>query len=111
MKFKTKTGHLVRSKAEKIIADFIFENNLMFQYNMAVSWSDKDDFKATFFISQLDLYIEHFKFNNVKNYEKLMKWKIRQYEKNKKKFIYTTSEDEANLEETLKIKLKPYIIL
>jgi len=111
MKFKTKTGHLVKNKAEKMIANFIFDNNLIFQYNMAVSWADKDDFMANFFIPKLDLYIEHFKFNNVKNYEKLMKLKIKQYEKNKKKIIYTTSEDEMNIEEALKIKLKPYIIL
>ena len=83
----------------------------MFQYNMAVTWADKDDFKATFFIPKLDLYIEHFKFNNIKNYEKLMKSKIRQYEKSKKKLIFTTSDDERNIEETLKIKLKPYIVL
>jgi|TARA_Y100000031_G_scaffold21356_1_gene22112 tetratricopeptide (TPR) repeat protein len=111
MKFKTKTGHYVRSKAEKMIANFLFESNLIFQYNMAISWADKDDFKATFFIPKLDLYIEHFKFNNVKNYEKLMKWKIKQYDKKKKKLVCTTSEDEANIEETLKIKLKPYIVL
>jgi len=111
MKFKTKTGHLVKNKAEKMIANFIFDNNLMFQYNMAVSWADKDDFKTNFFIPKLDLYIEHFKFNNVKNYEKLMKSKIKEYEKNKKKLIYTTSEDEMNIEEALKIKLKPYIVL
>ena len=110
-KFKTKTGHYVRNKAEKMIANFIFDNNLMFQYNIAASWADKDDFKSNFFIPKLDLCIEHFKFNNVKNYEKLMKWKIKQYEKNKKKLVYTTSEDEGNIEEVLKIKLKPYIVL
>lgn len=111
MKFKTKTGHYVRNKAEKMIANFIFDNNLMFQYNIAVSWADKNDFKATFFVPKLDLYLEHFKFNNIKNYDKVMKWKIKQYEKNKKKLVYTTSEDEVNIEEALKIKLKPYIVL
>jgi len=111
LKFKTKTGHIVRNKAEKMISNFLFENNLVFQYNIAITWADKDDFKATFFIPKLDLYIEHFKFNNIKNYQKLMKWKIRQYDKNRKKLVYTTSEDEGNIEETLKIKLKPYIML
>jgi len=110
-KFKTKTGHLVKDKVEKMIADFLFENNFIFQYNMAVTWADKDDFTASFFIPKLDLYIEHFKFDQVKNYQKLMKWKIRQYEKNKKKLVYTTSENEKNIEEALKIKLKPYIVL
>tara|TARA_Y100000310_G_scaffold203351_1_gene203591 strand:- start:24896 stop:26005 length:1110 start_codon:yes stop_codon:yes gene_type:complete len=111
MKFKTKTGHYVANKAEKMIANFLFENNLIFQYNMVVSWADKDDFKATFFVPKLDLYLDHFKLNNVKSNDKVIKSKIKQYEKNKKKFIYTTYEEEGNIEETLKIKLKPYIVL
>jgi len=111
MKFKTKTGHYVANKVEKMIANFLFENNLIFQYDVVVSWADKDDFKAKFFIPKLDLYLEHFKFNSVNNYQKLMKSKIKQYDKNKKKLVYTTSENEGNIEETLKIKLKPYIVL
>lgn len=111
MKFKTKTGHYVGNKAEKMIADFLFENSLIFQYNIAASWADKDDFKANFFIPKLDLYLEHFKFDKIKDYQKLMKSKINQYEKKKKKLVYTTSDNEANIEEALKIKLKPYIVL
>src|SRR3989338_5877020 len=109
--FKTKTGHYVKNKAEKIIADFLFESNLIFQYDIIVSWADKDDFKASFFIPKLDLYLEHFKFNNADNYKKLMSAKLKQYEKNKKKLVYTTSDDESNIEESLKIKMKPYIVL
>jgi len=111
LKFKTKTGHLVKNKAEKMIANFIFDNNLIFQYNMAVSWADNDDFIATFYISKFDLYLEHFKFNNEPKNEKYIKLKIRQYEKNNKNLIYTTSDDEVNIEDSLKIKLKPYIEL
>jgi tetratricopeptide (TPR) repeat protein len=111
LQFKTKTGHLVRSKAEKMIANFLFDNNMIFQYNVAVSWADEDNFKANFFIPQLDAYIEHFKYDFIPNYKKLMKWKVKQYEKSKKKLVYTTSEDEKNIEESLKIKLKPYIML
>jgi len=109
--FKTKTGHYVKNKAEKMIANFLFENNMIFQYDMAVSWADKDDFKASFFIPKLDLHLEHFKFSNVDNYKKLMSAKIKQYEKSKKKLVYTTPDDEGNIEEALKIKMKPYIVL
>ena len=110
-RFKTKTGHYVRNKAEKMIANFLFENNLLFQHDVAISWADKDEFKAGFYMPKLDLYIEHFNFDKVKPYEKFMKWKIKQYEKNKKKLVYTTSDDEVNIEEALKIKMKPYIML
>ncbi len=110
-RFKTKTGHYVRNKAEKMIADFLFDSNLLFQYGVAVSWADKDDFKPLFYVPGLDLYVEHFKFDKIKDYQKLMSWKIKQYEKNKKKLVYTTSDEEVNIEEALKIKMKPYIML
>ena len=108
---KTKTGHFVKNKAEKMIASFLFENNIIFQYGMAVSWADKDYFKVSFFVPKLDLYLEHFKFNNADNYKKTMSAKIKQYEKSKKKLVYTTFDDESNIEEALKIKMKPYIAL
>jgi len=107
----TKNGLKVQSEGESKIADFLFENNLLFQYCGAVSWADKDDFKPLFYVPSLDLYVEHFKFDKIKDYQKLMGWKIKQYEKNKKKLVYTASDEEVNLEEALKIKMKPYIML
>ena len=111
LKFKTKTGHLVRNKEEMMIANFLFDNHLIFQYNIAVAWADKDNFKANFFLPKLELYLEHFKYGNIKDYQKLMKWKIKQYEKSRKKLVYTTHEDERNIEESLRLRLKPYIVL
>ena len=109
--FKTKTGHLVRTRAEVGIANFLFENNLLFQYNTVATWADKDDFRASFYVPKLDLYIDHHSYDNMKEYQKMMKTKIKQYEKHKKKHIYTTSEDEKDIEEAMKLKLKPYVIL
>ena len=109
--FKTKTGHLVRTRAETEIANFLFDNNLLFQYNTVATWADKDDFRASFYIPKLDLYIDHYPYDYLKEYQKVMKTKIKQYEKSKKKHVYITSEDEKNIEESIKLKLKPYIIL
>lgn len=111
LKFKTKTGHLVRNKEEMMVANLLFENHILFQYDIAVTWADKDNFKANFFLPKLDLYIEHFKYGHIKDYQKLMKWKVKQYEKSRKKLVYTTYEDEKNIEEAMKLKLKPYIVL
>src|SRR3989344_1136054 len=109
--FKTKTGHLVRTRAETEIANFLFDNSLLFQYNSVATWADKDDFRASFYIPKLDLYIDHHPYDYLKEYQKVMKTKIKQYEKHKKKHIYITSEDEKNIEESIKLKMKPYIIL
>ncbi len=109
--FKTKTGHLVKTRAEMEIANFLFNNNLLFQYNTVATWADKDDFKASFYVPKLDLYIDHHPYDYLKEYQKVMKAKIKQYEKHKKKHVYITSEDEKNIEDTIKLKMKPYIIL
>ncbi|MBI2101366.1 hypothetical protein HYT53_02040 [Candidatus Woesearchaeota archaeon] len=109
--FKTKTGHLVRTRAEMEIANFLFDNNLLFQYNAVATWADKDDFRASFYVPKLDLYIDHHPYDYLKEYQKVMKAKIKQYEKHKKKHVYITSEDEKNIEEAIKLKMKPYIIL
>ncbi|MBI2654774.1 tetratricopeptide repeat protein [Candidatus Woesearchaeota archaeon] len=109
--FKTKTGHFVRTRAEMEIANLLFDNNLLFQYNAVATWADKDDFRASFYIPKLELYIDHHPYDYLKEYQKVMKTKIKQYEKHKKKHVYITSEDEKNIEEALKLKLKPYIIL
>jgi len=109
--FKTKTGHLVRTRAEMMIANFLFDNSLLFQYNTVATWADKDDFRASFYIPKLDLYIDHHPYDYIKEYQKVMKAKIKQYEKHKKKHIYIASEDEKNIEEAIRLKMKPYAIL
>ncbi len=109
--FKTKTGHLVRTRAEMEIANFLFDNSLLFQYNAVATWADKDNFRASFYIPKLDLYVDHHPYDYLKEYQKTMKLKIKQYEKHKKKHIYITSEDEKNIEEAIRLKMKPYVIL
>ena len=109
--FRAKTGHLVKTRAEVEIANFLFNNNLLFQYNAVATWADKDDFRSTFYVPKLDLYIDHHSYDYLKEYQKTMKAKIKQYEKHKKKNIYITSEEEKNIEEALKLKMKPYAIL
>ena len=109
--FKTKTGHMVKTRAEVEIANFLFNNNLMFQYNAVATWADKDDFRSSFYIPKLDLYIDHHPYDHIKEYQKTMKLKINQYEKHKKKHIYTVSEDEKDMEDSLKLKMKPYVML
>ena len=109
--FKSKTGHQVKTRAEMMIANFLFDNNLMFQYNSMATWADKNDLRPSFYIPKLDLYIDHFPYDYLKEYQKVMKAKVKQYEKHKKKHIYITSEDEKSIEESLKLKMKPYIML
>jgi tetratricopeptide (TPR) repeat protein len=110
-RFKTKSGHFVKNKAEQTIADFLFDHNLLFQYDVAVTWADTNDFHATFYLPKLELYIDHFVNTDVKQSPKYIKAKVKEYDKHKKHHVYTTSEDEKHLHEAVRLKLKPYIIL
>ncbi len=110
-KFKTKSGHFVRNKAEQTMADFLFDHTLLFQYDVAVTWADKDEFRTTFYLPKLDLYIDHFANTDMKLSQRIIKAQVREYDKHKKHHIYTTSEDEKRLNDALRLKLKPYIIL
>ena len=110
-KFKTKSGHIVRNKAEQTIADFLFDHNLLFQYDVTSTWADKDEFRSTFFIPKLELYVDHFVTTDIKQSPKIIKAKVKEYEKKKKHHIYTTSDDEKHIHDALRLKLKPYIIL
>ena len=109
--FKTKSGHMVRSRAEMMIANFLFDNNLLFQYEPAAPWADSKDFRPSFYIPKFDLYMEHYGHNKVKEYRKMMQSRIKEFEKNKKRFVFTVSEDERAMEDSLKMKLKSYISL
>ncbi|GEM_PF-2351853 len=109
--FRTKTGHLVRTRAEVEIANFLFDNSLLFQYNAVATWADKDNFRTSFYVPKLDLYIDHHPYDYLKEYQKTMKLKLKEFDKHKKKHIYIGSEDEKNIEESIKLKMKPYIIL
>jgi tetratricopeptide (TPR) repeat protein len=109
--FKSKTGHLFKTRTEMMVANFLFDNNFIFQHNQAVTWADQDDFRATFYIPKLDLYIDNHPYDYIKEYQKSMKLKVKQYEKHKKKHLILTSEDEMNVEEAIRLKMKPYVIL
>jgi len=102
--YKAKTGHLVKDRAEALIANFLFEQELLFQYNVALPWHP-DVLHANFYVPKLDLYIEHFGKLDDSMFEK-----INSYKNNSKSVIYTTLEDEKKMEEILKAKMKPYLL-
>ncbi len=103
--YKTKTGHYVKNKAEMLIANFLFDNNLLFQYNSSITWTNFP-MQASFYIPQLELYIEHIKHNHEE-----IQIKLSEYKKHNKRVVWTNADDELQLEDILKIKMKPFIDL
>jgi len=107
--FKTKSGHQVRNRAEMMIANFLFDNNLLFQYETFAPWADAADFRPSFYLPKFDLYIEHYGYDTMKGYKKMMQQHIKEFERKKKRLVYTVSADERQMEDALRSRLKPYL--
>ena len=77
----TKKGEKVKSHAEKTIADYFFENNILYEYERKIPRIGKPDF----YLTEYDVVVEYWGLINhpdikVKSkYEKSMRWKMAQY--------------------------------
>ena len=101
--YKTKVGLKVNKMSELIIANFLFDNDLKFQYKPLATWS-KDNFEPLFFLPKFDVYLEHFE-----EEDENMKKRVEVYRNYNKSIIFTTPKDEEDLLNVLKVKLKDYV--
>jgi len=106
-KYETLDGTLVRSIAERDIANFFIRHGIDYQYESRVDWCDKGHFGKRyypdFYLPDFDLYLEHWaiirkekmpKWFNKKPEEYLQEreWKLSQFKKYRKKLIETNHE-------------------
>lgn len=99
----TKSGHYVRSKAEKIIADYYYDNNIRFRYEPYLELDY--EMHPDFYLEDYDVYHEHFGITNNEKYQETCAKKLKQYKKHDKIVIVTTSEDEADIGRILNKKM------
>lgn len=61
--YETLAGETVASRAEKVIADFLFTHKVEYRYEAIAEWAegaeDKDAYRPDFYLPNHDLYIEH----------------------------------------------------
>lgn len=102
-KFRTKDGHMVRSRAEVII------DNALYDYKLAHAYERKlpieEDLYSDFFIPSENVYIEYWGMENDPKYNDRKKEKLRIYKKYDCKLIELTDEDISNLDDYLPKKL------
>jgi len=106
-KYKTKMGVRVRSKIEKIIADFLFEKGIRFSYEPIVTvagWRFRPDF---FLPDYGGLIYEHFGLDD-DAYQRVAQSKISLYRRSGARFTYTTFADEPDIEDVLTNKLDAF---
>lgn len=105
-----KDGHRVRSKSEVAIDNYLYDHNIKHAYEKAypINNNKEDDLHPDFYLSDLDIYIEHWGYSNKANYKEEKDYKTKIYNKNQTTVIGTTEEDIQDIETSLNRKLKYY---
>jgi hypothetical protein len=104
--FRTKDGHMVRSRAEVII------DNALYDYKLAHAYERKlpieEDLYSDFFIPSENVYIEFWGMEDDSKYAERKKVKIEIYKKYDFKLIELNDSDISNLDDHLPKKLLKY---
>lgn len=108
--FRCDDGDYVRSKAEREIDNFFFENRIWHIYEPEYICKDKKKYYPDFFLPDYNLYIEYFGGSEEK-YLKKKKEKIKKFsEEQNINFEYLEYSDDSNLSEKLTQLCKKYNI-
>lgn len=81
--YVTLKGTEVKSRAEKLIADFLFKNSITYQYEDQATWaetdSDKSGYAPDFHLPTYDVYIEHWGVDESGSVAPWFSWSTQQY--------------------------------
>ena len=107
----TRRGELVKSKAEKQIADYFTDNGIRYIYE----WKAQTNaiiFKRTFahpdfYLPNYNVYVEYWGLLGAsREYERVMKWKMAQYHKNNIRFVSLYHDNLKNLDWIFRAKFR-----
>lgn len=101
-KFRTQSGHFVRSRAEVIVADWLYNNDIMFAYEKRLPIIE--EVYSDFFIKEKKIYIEVWGLEDTKYLDR-KEVKINLYNKHNFNLIGLSDRDIENIDDFLPIKL------
>ena len=104
-----KDGHIVKSKSERDIDNYLFEHKIAHAYEKALPING-EIFKPDFYLKDLDVYIEHWGYDESnKEYTARKDYKIPKYKEKGITLICTyETVDMQDVETSLQIKLENY---
>ena len=112
----TMRGEKVKSKGEKQIADYLFGQKILYEYERVAKtngWIFHDEIsKPDFYLPEYNVFIEYWGLVNAQDnrvkahYTRIMKWKMAQYHENEIKFISIYPDNLSNLDWIFKAKFK-----
>jgi hypothetical protein len=100
---KTEDGHLVRSRGEQLIDNWLYNNNIMHCYEKRIPI--EEDVYCDFYLKQGKVYIEYWGLEGENGYDRRKEIKIRYYRKYGLNLIEITNKDINNLDDVLPKKL------
>lgn len=104
-----KDGHVVKSKSERDIDNYLFEHKIAHAYEKSLPING-EIFKPDFYLPDLDVYIEHWGFDESNTeYTRRKEYKIPKYKEKGITLICTyEATDMKDVETSLQIKLETY---
>ena len=102
--FKCFDGHKVRSRAEALIANFLFENKIRYIYEKAIYYKENNEDKTLhpdFYLPDFDTYIEYNELRKIE-YVKRKFFAINQYRKLGKKIKVLNERSLENLDKSFR---------
>lgn len=104
-----KDGHIVKSKSERDIDNYLFEHKIAHAYEKALPING-EIFKPDFYLKDLDVYIEHWGYDETnKEYTSRKEYKIPKYKEKGITLICTyEATDMQDVETSLQVKLESY---
>ncbi len=102
-KIRTQDGHYVRSRAEAMIDDYLYQNGISHAYERKVPV--EDDILSDFYIPKAKVYIEFWGMEENEKYANRKKEKLELYAKHKCNLIELTEKDLNSLDDVLPRKL------
>lgn len=107
LQYKCDDGRKVRSRAEKLISDFLFNNKIRAVYEENIFYKENGEdkiLKPDFYLPDYNIYIEYNELKNPK-YLKSKEYTQKKYEELEKKVIIMTDNDLLDIPAFLKPKL------
>lgn len=109
----TKRGEKVRSKKEKIVADYLFDHNIEYEYEKEIDVNGQK-MLTDFYLPKYKLYIEYWGLDKVENktgdeYRARKAEKIELYDKGNLRLISLNQDDIPDLEKVFPRKLNALI--
>jgi len=101
---QAKDGTLVQSTGERLIADWLFRNNIAYRYDERFRIIDGMAVRPDFYLPEFDIYIEYWGMNTA-DYKIGMLKKQKLYQQQGKKIISLYPKDKNNLDNILRKKL------